>query len=80
MIQDDIKNGIIVKVLTNVICNNEEDALNQLFEGVLNRTVAKHNLNQISTRSGFAYTMHLEIRSRVESSEKQYCLNLTSLI
>ena len=70
MIQDDLKYGIIVKGLTSVICNNEEDALNHLFEGETNRTVAEHKLNKSSTRSHCVFTIHLESRSRVESSEK----------
>ena len=70
MIQDDPKFGITVKGLTLVLANSEEDALNQLFEGETNRTVAEHKLNKTSTRSHCVYTVHLECRSRVESSEK----------
>lgn len=70
MIQDDYKYGISVKGLTQVLCNSEEEALNQLFEGESNRTVAEHKLNKSSTRSHCVYTLHLECRSRVESSEK----------
>ena len=70
MIQDDPKFGIIVKGLTLVLCTSEEDALNQLFEGETNRTIAEHKLNKNSTRSHCVYTLHLECRSRVESSEK----------
>lgn len=70
MIQDDLKFGIVVKGLTLVTCNNEEEALNHLFEGETNRTVAEHKLNKSSTRSHCIYTIHLESRSRVESSEK----------
>lgn len=70
MIQDDLKYGIVVKGLTLETCNNEEEALNHLFEGETNRTVAEHKLNKSSTRSHCVYTIHLESRSRVESSEK----------
>jgi kinesin family protein 6/9 len=41
-----------------------------LFEGDTNRTLAEHKLNKTSTRSHCIYTLLLEIRSRVESSEK----------
>ena len=41
-----------------------------LFEGETNRTVSQHKLNKHSTRSHCIFTLHLEIRSRVESSEK----------
>ena len=69
-IQDDPKYGITVKGLTLVQCSNEEEALNQLFEGETNRTIAEHRLNKSSTRSHCVYTLHVECRSRVESSEK----------
>ena len=52
------------------ICANEEDALNQLFEGDTNRTVSHHKLNQQSSRSHCIFTIHIESKSRVESSEK----------
>jgi len=70
MIQEDSKHGIIVKGLSQVVCNSEEEALNQLFEGETSRTIAEHKLNKSSTRSHCVYTLHLEARSRVESSEK----------
>lgn len=44
--------------------------MNYLFEGETSRTVAEHRLNKTSTRSHCIYTIHLESRSRVESSEK----------
>jgi kinesin family protein 6/9 len=53
-----------------VICDTEEDALNCLFEGELARTVAAHQLNQRSSRSHTVFTVHIESRSRVESSDK----------
>jgi kinesin family protein 6/9 len=44
--------------------------LNYLFEGESNRTVSSHQLNKESSRSHCIYTIHLESKSRVESSEK----------
>jgi len=41
-----------------------------LFEGDTNRTISEHKLNKLSTRSHCIFTILLEIRSRVESSEK----------
>ena len=52
------------------ICATEEEALNQLFEGEINRTYAAHELNSHSSRSHSIYTLHIESRSRVESTEK----------
>jgi kinesin family protein 6/9 len=41
-----------------------------IFEGETNRTISEHKLNKNSSRSHCVFTVHLEIRSRVESSEK----------
>jgi len=41
-----------------------------IFEGETNRTIAEHKLNKNSSRSHTVFTIHLEIRSRVESTEK----------
>lgn len=45
------KNGSTsVKGLTLQIANSEEEALNYLFEGETNRSIAEHQLNKSSTR------------------------------
>lgn len=41
-----------------------------IFEGETNRTISEHKLNKNSSRSHSVFTVHLEIRSRVESTEK----------
>ena len=69
-IQDDPKGGIHVKGLTKHICPTEEDALNLLFEGETNCTIAEHALNKQSSRSHTIFTIYVESKSRVESSEK----------
>jgi kinesin family protein 6/9 len=69
-VQDDPRGGVLVKGLSMKLCSNEEEALNCLFEGETNRTVAEHLLNKSSTRSHCVFTIHVESRSRVESSEK----------
>lgn len=69
-IQEDAIGFIQVKGLIQKICNTEEEALGVLFEGDTNRTISEHKLNKLSTRSHCIYTVLLEIRSRVESSEK----------
>jgi kinesin family protein 6/9 len=63
-------NGIAVKGLTHLIATTEQEALNYLFEGETNRQIAAHQLNRNSTRSHCVFTLHVESRSRVESSEK----------
>jgi kinesin family protein 6/9 len=62
--------GIVVKGLTLHICTNEEEALNFLFEGETNRTISEHALNKLSSRSHCIFTIMVESKSRVESTEK----------
>ncbi len=52
-----------------------------LFEGETYRTMVEHNLNKQSSRSHCIFTIYLEMRSRVESSEKVILskLNLVDL-
>lgn len=68
-IQEDPNGNIRVKGLSMNICNNEEDALNFLFEGDTNRTISQHKLNNQSSRSHCIFTIHVESKSRVESSK-----------
>jgi kinesin family protein 6/9 len=46
MIQDDALGGIHIKGLGFTPCRNEEEALNCLFEGESNKTIAEHALNK----------------------------------
>lgn len=59
-----------MKGLSKLIANNEEEALNFLFEGETNRSISSHVLNKQSSRSHCIFTIFLEMRSRVESEEK----------
>ena len=68
--QEDSKGNIIVKGLTKHSVANEEEAFNLLFEGESNRTVSEHQLNKGSTRSHCIFTISVEMKSKVESSEK----------
>lgn len=70
VIQEDPVYGVYVKGAINVQCDTEEDALGMLFEGETNKTISEHKLNKRSSRSHSIFTLHLETRSRVESSEK----------
>merc|ERR1719254_324746 len=67
---EDGKGAINVKGLSNPIAATEEEALHVFFQGDTNRHVAEHALNKGSTRSHCVFTIHVESRSRVESSEK----------
>jgi len=69
-VREDGAGVVSVKGLTQAIVGSEEDALNVLFNGETNRAIAEHQMNKSSTRSHCIFTIHLERRSRVESSEK----------
>ncbi|XP_033101480.1 kinesin-like protein KIF9 [Anneissia japonica] len=62
--------GINIKGLTQHLAHNEEEALNLLFEGETNRAIAAHSLNQMSSRSHCIFTIHVESRSRTDSTAK----------
>jgi kinesin family protein 6/9 len=68
--QEDAKGNVVVKGLTKHVVANEEEAFNLLFEGESNRTVSEHQLNKASTRSHCIFTISIEMKSKVESSEK----------
>ncbi len=59
-----------VKGLNVKLASSEEEALSHLFEGETNRSIAEHQLNRASSRSHCIFTIHLEARSKVESTEK----------
>lgn len=56
-------------------------ALHCLFQGEMNRSIAEHQMNKNSTRSHCVFTIYVEARSRVESSERLVVskLNLVDL-
>lgn len=59
-----------MKGLSIMPVNNEEEAFNLLFEGEANKTISVHHLNKESSRSHCIFTVHLEMKSKIESSEK----------
>lgn len=69
-IQEDPVFGVFVKGAVNTMAHTEEEALSLLFEGETNKTISEHKLNKNSSRSHCIFTINLETRSRVESSEK----------
>lgn len=74
-------NGVRVKGLSVHLTNNEEEALNLLFEGETNRIIASHALNKNSSRSHCILTVYIESRSRTLSNAKYVTskLNLVDL-
>src|SRR3989338_1380782 len=69
-VMEDPKGGVFVRGLSEHIANDEEEALSYMFEGDTNRAIAEHTLNKASSRSHCIFTIHLEVRSRVESEGK----------
>lgn len=67
---EDSRGHVTVRGLSSPIAGTEEEALHIFFQGDTNRHVAEHALNKGSTRSHVVFTIHVESRSRVESSEK----------
>eukprot|EP00933_Yihiella_yeosuensis_P044231 TRINITY_DN39338_c0_g1_i1.p1 TRINITY_DN39338_c0_g1~~TRINITY_DN39338_c0_g1_i1.p1 ORF type:complete len:733 (-),score=174.92 TRINITY_DN39338_c0_g1_i1:152-2350(-) len=69
-IVEDSRGNIQVRGLSQPAAGTEEEALHIFFQGDTNRHVAEHALNKGSTRSHVVFTIYVESRSRVESSEK----------
>jgi kinesin family protein 6/9 len=49
---------------------NEEEALNFLFEGETRKTLATTQMNDNSSRAHCVYTIHVISRPKVQSAEK----------
>ncbi|KAL6490359.1 hypothetical protein MHYP_G00007040 [Metynnis hypsauchen] len=73
--------GVSVKGLSLHLVHNEEEALNLLFEGEMNRIIGEHALNKNSSRSHCIFTIHIESRSRMLSNASYVTskLNLVDL-
>ncbi|GFR81071.1 kinesin-like protein [Elysia marginata] len=70
MVVTENQDGVFVKGLSCHLAQNEEEALNLLFEGETNRSIAAHQLNKQSSRSHCIFTVYLESRSRTQSNAK----------
>ena len=68
--QEDSKGNVNVKGLSKHKVTNEEECFNLLFEGESNRTISEHKLNQGSSRSHCLFMIQLEMKSKIESTEK----------
>lgn len=71
--------GVYVKGLSCHLTQNEEEALNYLFEGETNRAIAAHSLNAQSSRSHCIFTLYIETRSRVQS-DARYTVSKLNLV
>ncbi|CAK4224291.1 unnamed protein product [Aphanomyces euteiches] len=61
--------GTYVRGLTQIETSTEKDALDQLFNGEMRRTVAEHQLNKRSNRSHCIFTFHISQKSRTGGNE-----------
>ncbi|XP_071340945.1 kinesin-like protein KIF9 [Trachinotus anak] len=73
--------GVFIRGLSLHPVHREEEALNLLFEGEMNRIIGSHALNRNSSRSHCIFTVHLESHSRTFSDAKYVTskLNLVDL-
>ncbi|KAG7488824.1 hypothetical protein MATL_G00037990 [Megalops atlanticus] len=80
-IVDEGAGGVTVKGLSVHMVRCEEEALNLLFEGEMNRIIGAHGLNRSSSRSHCIFTVHIESHSRSLSNPKYVTskLNLVDL-
>ncbi|XP_060774921.1 kinesin-like protein KIF9 [Neoarius graeffei] len=60
--------GVSVKGLSLHPVHREEEALNLLFEGEMNKIIGEHALNKNSSRSHCIFTIYIESRSRTLSN------------
>lgn len=70
---------VYIKGLSYRMANNEEEALNLLFEGETNRAIGQHVLNKQSSRSHCIFTILIECRSMLSSDEK-YTISKLNLV
>ncbi|CAH8629629.1 unnamed protein product [Heterobilharzia americana] len=64
---------VYIKGLKCLTVNNLEEALTVLFEGELNRTIASHSLNRLSSRSHAIFTIYLKIIDPMDSNGCTRC-------
>ena len=59
---EDQNGGIKIRNLSTVSVANEEEAINQLFIGDTNRSIAETPMNMASTRGHCIFTLYIEAR------------------
>jgi kinesin family protein 6/9 len=79
LIEDPVQ-GIIVRGLSEVTVESEEEALNALFAGELKRTTADHALNRNSNRSHCIFTLHVRQRSRLGGGKERIVYSKLHLV
>ncbi|XP_036935132.1 kinesin-like protein KIF9 isoform X2 [Acanthopagrus latus] len=81
LVMEEPGRGVFVRGLSLHPVHSEEEALNLLFEGEMNRIIGSHALNRNSSRSHCIFTLHIESRSRTLTDAKYVTskLNLVDL-
>ncbi|ETW08636.1 hypothetical protein H310_01172 [Aphanomyces invadans] len=81
VVQENDRGQTFIKGLSKPAVDNEGAALDFLFQGDTNRTIAEHCLNSASTRSHCIFSLHIEKRSREATSSPvvESKLNLVDL-
>ncbi|TKS87572.1 Kinesin-like protein KIF9 [Collichthys lucidus] len=81
VVMEEPERGVLIRGLSLHPVHSEEEALNLLFEGEMNRIIGSHALNRNSSRSHCIFTVHVECRSRTLSDAKYVTskLNLVDL-
>ncbi|XP_078716120.1 kinesin-like protein KIF9 isoform X1 [Lampetra fluviatilis] len=75
----DERGMVSVRGLTCQLVSSQEEALNKLFEGEMNRAVACHTLNKKSSRSHCIFTLYIESRSKTITNSK-YTMSKLNLV
>ncbi|XP_034562174.1 kinesin-like protein KIF9 isoform X2 [Notolabrus celidotus] len=70
VVMEELGRGVFIRGLSLHPVHSEEEALNLLFEGEMNRIIGSHALNKNSSRSHCIFTVHIESRSRTLSDAK----------
>lgn len=76
---EDQSGGIKIRNLSTVNISNEEEAINQLFIGDTNRSIAETPMNQASTRGHCIFTIYIEARQPGNALIKRSKLHLVDL-
>ncbi|XP_029385512.1 kinesin-like protein KIF9 [Echeneis naucrates] len=79
VVMEEPGSGVVIRGLSLHPVHCEEEALNLLFEGEMNRNVGSHTLNRNSSRSHCIFTVHLKSCSQTLSDAK-YVTSKLSLV
>ncbi|EQC34127.1 hypothetical protein SDRG_08336 [Saprolegnia diclina VS20] len=80
VVQENDKGQTFVKGLSKPLVETEEAALDLLFQGDTNRTIAEHCLNNASTRSHCIFSLHIEKRSADDSTKSPLVVSKLNLV